>query len=64
MATDAENLAAAKSALLAALAKHGAKPNYSIDGQSVSWGELWDRIAKIDAALAATEGPFELQTEY
>lgn len=64
MATDAENLAAAKSALLAALAEHGAKPNYSIDGQSVSWGELWDRLAKIDAALAATEGPFELQTEY
>ena len=63
MATDAENLAAAKSALLATLAANGHKPNYSIDGQSVSWGELWDRIKKIDEALAATEGPFELQTE-
>ena len=63
MATDAENLATAKSALLAALAANGHKPNYSIDGQSVTWGELWDRIAKIDAALAAIQGPFEVATE-
>lgn len=63
MATDAENLAAAKSALLAALAANAGKPNYTIDGQSVTHGELFDRLAKIDEALAAIGGPFELQTE-
>ena len=63
MATDAENLATAKSALLAAIATGAGKPNYSIDGQSVTWGELFDRLAKINEALSAIGGPFELQTE-
>ena len=63
MATDAENLAAAKSALLAALATQAGRPDYSIDGQSVNRSELLDRLDKLNAALAAAEGPFELQTE-
>lgn len=64
MATDAQNLASAKSALLVALAANAGKPNYTIDGQTVTWGEMFDRLDKIDKALAATEGPFELATEY
>lgn len=63
MATDLENLQTAKSNLLAALAEHGHKRNYSIDGQSVTSGELWDRLAKIDAAMAAIQGPFEHSSE-
>lgn len=59
MATDLENLQAAKSNLLAALAQHGHKRNYSIDGQTVTYGELWDRIKKIDEAMASVQGPFE-----
>jgi hypothetical protein len=60
MATDIENMQTARSNLLAALALHGAKRNYSIDGQQVSSGELWDRLEKLNAALAGIQGPIEV----
>lgn len=59
MPTDLENLQTARSNLYAALAEHGHKRNYVIDGQTVSNGELWDRIEKLDKAIAAAQGPFE-----
>lgn len=62
MATYAENLIAAREALAAALAANPTAVSYSIDGQSVSWGELWDRLAKMDAAIAAAQGPVQVDT--
>lgn len=59
MATYLENLQTARETLAAALAENAGKPNYSIDGQSVSWGELMDRIGKLDEAISAAQGPFE-----
>lgn len=63
MPTDLENLQTARSNLYAALASHGHKRNYSIDGQSFTNGELWDRIAKLDAAIAAAQGAQEVISE-
>lgn len=62
MATDIENLVAARSAILAQLATTAARPNYSIDGQSVSYDALLDRLAKLNEALAAFQGPVEVET--
>lgn len=59
MATDLENLQTARSNLLEALALHGHKRTYMIDGQKVNNGELWDRLEKLNAAIAATQGPIE-----
>ena len=64
MPTDLENLQTARSAILTALAANAGKPNYSIDGQQVSYDSLLDRLAKIDALIAAQEGYFEVSTEY
>ena len=63
MATVLENLTTAREALAAALATGAGKPNYTIDGQSVSWGELCDRMAKLDAMIATAAGPWEVITE-
>lgn len=69
MATDAENLATIKSNLLAQLATMSAspKPNYSINGQSVSWqslyDSLWSQLEKINEQLASTAGPFEVRSD-
>lgn len=62
MTTNAEYLDQAETALLTALAAGAGKPNYTINGQSVSWGELWDRLAKVQAAKAAINGPFEIES--
>lgn len=59
MATAAENIITARNNLLAALAEHGHKRRIVIDGYSVDSGELWDRLAKLNAQLAAIEGPYE-----
>ena len=59
MATDLENLNTAKSAILTQLAAHAGTPDYSADGRSVSWGSLLDRLEKINAQIAAIEGPWE-----
>lgn len=62
MATPAENLATAYAAICAALASGAGKPNYSIEGQSVSWGELVAREKALREALAASSGPFEIES--
>lgn len=68
MATDAENLATRKSAILAELAamtstSSGGKPSYSINGQAVSHTEyrlsLYEELSRIDQLMAAAQGPFE-----
>lgn len=68
MATVAANLATRKAAIaveLAAMATTtaGGKPSYSINGQAVSHTEyrlsLYDELAKLDALIAAAEGPYE-----
>lgn len=63
MATYIENLQAAREALAAALAANAGKPNVSFDGESYTWGELFDRLAKLDAAIAAGQGPVEIETQ-
>lgn len=63
MATYIENLQAARERLAAALAANADRPNVSFDGETISWGELFDRVAKLDAAIAAGQGPVELETQ-
>lgn len=64
MATDAETLATIKSNILALISDITSKPkpNYNIDGQSVSWqsylDSLWSKVKEIDAQIALTE-PYE-----
>lgn len=66
MPTDLELLSSIRSGYLTALAADAAnpKPDYSIDGQTVSraqWREsLLARIHDVDALIQATE-PFELK---
>lgn len=68
MPTNAEQIATIKTQTLALIASITAqpKPNYSINGQSVSWGEylkqLQETVAWCDAQLSSEE-PFEIQTE-
>jgi hypothetical protein len=63
MPTDLELLLAARSAALTALATGAGRPDYTIDGQSVSYSSLVDRLARLNTAIAALEGPIELDTE-
>lgn len=58
MATPAENLATAYAAVCAALATGAGKPDYSINGQSVSWTSLLKMERELREALAASGGPF------
>lgn len=62
MPTDLENLQTARSAILTELAANAGKPNYTIDGQSVSRDSLLDRLTKLNALINVFEGPFELET--
>lgn len=65
MATDAENIIAMRSALLATLAAEAAnpKPSYSIDGQSVDWNgyrsALLSQVQSLNAMLPTFVGVFE-----
>jgi len=63
MATYAENLIAAREALAAALVTQAGRPNYSIDGESFDFNGMMDRLAKLDAAIAAAQGPVEVETQ-
>lgn len=63
MATYLENLQTARERLAESLAANAGRPNYSIDGETISFGELCDRIAKLDAAIAAAQGPVEVETQ-
>lgn len=68
MPTYSEYLRLARDQIAANLAMITAepKPNYSIDGQTVSWQSLLEsyttELAKLDALLAAGE-PFEIQSQ-
>lgn len=62
MPTDLENLQTARSAICTALASNAAKPNYSIDGQSVTYDSLVNRLASLDKAISVAQGPFEVET--
>lgn len=65
MATEAQNLQTSLEAVAAKLAEVTAnpKPSYSIDGQSVSWGEYYGSLVKLrnelKLAVIDAEGPFE-----
>jgi hypothetical protein len=69
MATDLQNLQTIKSGLLDLLAKettyqqaNGAKPSYSIDGESVQWTEWRDRmitkIGELNTLIQNEQSPF------
>lgn len=62
-ATDLNNLLTIRSNLLAQLATNGIKPSYNIDGRQVSWGELKDWLAEINASIQAMQGPVEVISE-
>ena len=53
-----EDLKTARDTLATTLKDNAGKPNYSVDGQSVSWGELFDRLQKLNERIAEME-PFE-----
>jgi hypothetical protein len=63
-----ENLHTAREQIAANLATITAepKPNYSIDGQSVSWQSLVEsytqQLARLDALIASAE-PFEIPSQ-
>jgi hypothetical protein len=65
VASEAENLQTAIDNVAAKLAEVTAnpKPSYSIDGQSVSWGEyyrmLTGHLKELREAKIAADGPFE-----
>jgi hypothetical protein len=68
VATDLQNLATRKSAILAELAAitstaNGGKPTYNIDGQMVDHTQyrlsLYEELEAIDRRIAAADGPSE-----
>ncbi|MCI0358646.1 MAG: hypothetical protein L0211_09190 [Planctomycetaceae bacterium] len=63
MPTYLENLTAARNTLAAALATNAGRPNYNIDGESIDFGELMDRLKKLDDAIATAQGPVEVETQ-
>jgi hypothetical protein len=69
MATVLDNLTAAKANVAANLAAMTAspKPNYSLDGESYSWAELFDiymrQLLTLDEAIERAGGPFEIRTQ-
>lgn len=60
MASDLENLKAIRSNLLATLVTNGVKPDYSIDGQSVTYSSLLEWIERLNVQITAAEGPWIL----
>jgi hypothetical protein len=69
MATDLQNLQTIKSGLLSLLATettyqlaNGAKPSYSLDGESVQWTEWRDRmitkIGELNRLIQDEQSPF------
>lgn len=63
MATYLENLQTARERLAAALAANAGRPNYTIDGESFDFDSLVRRIAMLDEAIGAAQGPFEVVSE-
>lgn len=64
MATDLENIDAAINKLTTALALHAADANYTMDGETIDWDSLPDRLEKLKQLRGTFEGPIELATEY
>ncbi len=68
MATNKQNLQTAYTNVCQAIADLSAnpRPNYSIDGRSYSWNELFmsllDKQAVLLAAIQNSDGPFEVVT--
>ena len=60
--SDATNLDTAISAILTALATNAGKPNYTIDGQTVSYDSLLGRLEKLQKMKTSVAGPFEVET--
>jgi hypothetical protein len=69
MPTDAQNMATAISNLTAAIvtATSNPKPNYTIDGQTVSHSDylkgLFDSLRMAREQQAALDGPFDFEIE-
>jgi hypothetical protein len=61
--SDLALLVAARTAILTAIAANAGRVSYSIDGQSVSWGELNRQLADLNQQIAAVGGPIEVVTE-
>lgn len=65
-----DNLITAKANIAAKIAEISAnpKPNYSIDGQSISWASYFDmlnsQLGKLDESIAVAQGPFEMPIEF
>lgn len=58
-----DDLKTARDTLAAALATNAGRPNYTIDGETFDFGELVDRLAKLDQAIASAQGPVEVETQ-
>lgn len=69
MATPLESLTTAKANVCGLLATitTDPKPNYSVDGQSVSWSEyfqmLTNQLEVLNRLIQVEGGPFEQQTQ-
>lgn len=63
MATNAENIDTAIAAICTALAAGAGKPNYTIDGQTVSYDTLTTRLRDLQQLKAEMAGPYELETQ-
>lgn len=69
MATYADNLLTARNNIAAKIAAMSAdpKPNYSVDGVSYSWNELFTSLSgqleKINAQLQMADGGFEIRSQ-
>lgn len=62
--SDLALLIQARTAILTALASNAGKPDYSVDGQTVKYSDLVDRLDKINQQITALQGPFEVATEF
>jgi hypothetical protein len=68
MSTNAENIETIKTNTLARIAEMSAnpQPNYSVDGQTVSWGDLMAQLQKTVEwcnQQASAETPFEVMSQ-
>lgn len=69
MATDAENLATARSNFIAKLADVSAnpKPSYNVNGQQFDWVGYYQfltaQVNAIDQLIAANDGAYEIAVE-
>lgn len=54
-----DDLITARDTLAAAIKDNAGKPDYSIDGQSVSWTSIISQLEALERQIAAAEGPTE-----